>query len=64
MEVDQGRFTSRLYFSEMLVKMLSLSCQMTCLEYWWNMKYQTLNLNTHYNIFPDLSPLPLNLSEG
>ncbi|KAN0088094.1 hypothetical protein V8E55_006715 [Tylopilus felleus] len=28
------------------------SARMTRLEYWWNMKYQTLNLDTRYNIFP------------
>lgn len=51
-------------FSEMLNTILSFSCQMTRLEYWWNMKYQTLNLDTRYNIFPGASPLPLNLSKG
>ncbi|KAF8445086.1 hypothetical protein L210DRAFT_3758925 [Boletus edulis BED1] len=39
------------------------SAQMASLEYWWDMKYCTLNLDTRYNIFPGM-PLPLDLSKG
>ncbi|KAF8435483.1 hypothetical protein L210DRAFT_3762736 [Boletus edulis BED1] len=28
------------------------SARVTSLEYWWDMKYYTLNLDTRYNIFP------------
>ncbi|KAG6372243.1 hypothetical protein JVT61DRAFT_8044 [Boletus reticuloceps] len=28
------------------------SARMASLEYWWDMKYHTLNLDTRYNIFP------------
>jgi hypothetical protein len=44
--------------------LLSSFRQMTSLEYWWDMRFQTLNLDTRYNIFPGASSLPSSLSKA